>query len=162
MVSSVPGGGARRDDENCGSCVGESAQLLDLVGARAFEARIEAIPQDEKHGMLAVGGAIEFGLYIDSRRGREGEAVANVDISLGWRGERWGLRVDGSGIGWFDGRVGDFADGLLELGFGDGFGFGQGCIAFEGESVDGLAAGVASGDLSGGCDLEGVFGEAGR
>ena len=65
--------------------------------------------------MLAVGGTVELGLDVDAGRGGEGEAVADVDVSLGWRCERRGLRVDGSRIAGLHGGVGDFADGLLEL-----------------------------------------------
>ncbi len=65
--------------------------------------------------MFAVGGAVELGLDVDAGRGGEGEAVADVDVSLGWGCERWGLRVDGSGVAGLNGGVGDFADGLLEL-----------------------------------------------
>ena len=34
--------------------------------------------------------------------------------------------VDGRGVSGIDGGVGDFADGLLELRLGEGFGFGAG------------------------------------
>src|SRR5258705_13078373 len=107
--------------------------------------------------MLAVGGTVELGLDIDAGRGGEGEAMPDVDITFGRRCERRGLRVDGSGIGWFYAGVGYFADGLLELGRGEGFRSGQGGVALASESVDGFTAGVAGGDLSRGCDLEGVF-----
>ncbi len=68
--------------------------------------------------MLAVRGTVELGLDIDAWGGGEGEAVADVDVSFGWGGERWGLCVDGSRVAGFYGGVGDFADGLLELGRG--------------------------------------------
>ena len=42
LVSSVPGGdGTRRDDEDCGSSVGEGAKFADLFGARGFEGGVE-------------------------------------------------------------------------------------------------------------------------
>ena len=66
--------------------------------------------------MLAVGGTVELGLNVDAGRGGEGEAVADVDVSFGWGCERWRLRVDRGGVAGFYGGVGDFADGLLELG----------------------------------------------
>ena len=87
--------------------------------------------------MLAVCGTVELRLDVDAGRSREGEAMTDVDVSLGWGRERLGLRVDGSGIGWFYGGVCDFADGLLELGRGEGFRSGQGGVALESESVDG-------------------------
>ena len=110
--------GARGDDEDCGAGVGESAEFFDLFGARGFERGGERVFQDEKHGMFAVSWAVELGLDVDTGCGGEGETVADVDVSLRWRGERWRLRVDGRRIGGFDGGMGDFADGLLELQLG--------------------------------------------
>ncbi len=110
--------------------------------------------------MLAVGRAVELGLNVDAWGSGEGEAVADVDIAFRRGCEGWRLCVDGSGAGGFCGGVGDFADGLLQLRFGERLWFGQGCVTLEGQGVDGFAGWVARGDLASGCDLESVFGEA--
>src|ERR1700722_11468435 len=111
--------------------------------------------------MLTVGGTVELGLDVDARRGGEGEAVADVDLSLGGRRKRRGWRVDWSRVARFYARMSNFADGLLELRPGQRFGFGQCGVAFEGEFLNGFTVGVGGRDLASRGDLERVFGEAG-
>jgi hypothetical protein len=55
-----------------------SARKYGTTHARVFE--------DEKYGVLAVGGTVELGLNVDAWGGGEGEAVANVSATFGWRG----------------------------------------------------------------------------
>ena len=75
--------------------------------------------------MLTVGWTVELGLDVDARCGGKGEAMAHMDVSLGWRCERRRLRVDGSRVSGLHSGMGDLADGLLELGQGNGLGFGK-------------------------------------
>ena len=89
--------------------------------------------------MFAVGGTVELGLDVDAGRGGQGKAVANMNVAFRCGGEGSGFGVDGSGVAGFDGGMSDFANGLLELRLGEGFGVGQSCIAFESQGVDGFA-----------------------
>jgi len=104
--------------------------------------------------MLAIAWTVELGLDVDARRSGEGEAVADMDVSLRWRRQRRGFRVDGRSIARLHSGMGDLADGLLELRRGQRLGFGQGRVAFEGQRMDGFAARVAGGDLTGRGDLK--------
>ncbi len=105
--------------------------------------------------MFAVCGTVELGLDVDAGCGRKREAMADVNVAFGWRGEGCGFGIYRSRIAGFDGGVTDFADRLQELPLGKGFGFGQSCVALESKGVDGFAVRIAGGDLAGGGYLEG-------
>jgi hypothetical protein len=75
--------------------------------------------------VFAVGRAVELGLNLYAGCGGEGEAVADVGVALRWGCEWWRLRVNGCGVTWFYGGVGDFADGLLESAVFRCFGLGR-------------------------------------